>query len=268
MTGPSTDRRSVIFFLLVAFFIFHSPVYAEKYASIIIDDVGNSLLSGRQVLEIKAPITIAILPHTKFAKSIADQAHKQGNEVMLHLPLQSVEHHSPTAGTLTLHMTQAQFIAQLDANLRSIPHIKGVNNHMGSLLTQHPGHMDWLMAELSRRNNLYFVDSRTTRKSIAGQFAEKYQVPNMPRDIFLDPDFRIDTIRQQFQRFLNRANETGFAIAIAHPHPHTLQFIQDNLRQLEDNNIQLIAVSELISKKHARENTKNVASTGTPGAGM
>lgn len=268
MTGPRSTRRSVILFLLVAFFIAQPQAHAEKYASIIIDDLGNSLLSGEQVLEIDAPITIAILPHTRFARTIAEQAHQQGNEVMLHLPLQSVEHHSPTAGTLTLHMTRSQFIRQLDSNLGSIPHIKGVNNHMGSLLTQHPGHMDWLMAELSQRNNLYFVDSRTTRKSIAGQFAEKHQIPHMPRDIFLDPDFRIDTISRQFERFVQIANESGFAIAIAHPHPSTLQFIQDNLKQLEDNNIKLIAVSDLINKKQTRENMKNVASTGTSGPGL
>lgn len=268
MSGPRLIRRPVNILLLVAFFIGTAPGHAEKYASIIIDDLGNSRIHSERVLELSGPLTLAILPHTRFAASLATRAHKDGKEVMLHLPLQSVQHHSHTPGTLTLHMTRARFIDQLDANLRSIPHIRGINNHMGSLLTQHPGHMDWLMAELSRRDGLYFIDSRTTRKSVVAAFADKYDIPHMPRDIFLDPDFRPDTIRRQFARFVNRAYETGFAIAIAHPHPRTLQFIQDNLEQLEKNSIKLVVVSELIKQKLAHEGMSDVASTGTIGGGM
>ena len=117
---------------------------------------------------------------------------------MLHLPLQSIEHHKPTPGTLKLHMTQQQFTQQLRANIASVPHISGINNHMGSLLTQHPGHMDWLMAEVAKYDDVYFVDSLTSSKSLVTEMATSYQVPNLVRDVFLDPDFKPETIRQQF----------------------------------------------------------------------
>ena len=224
-------RRSVILFLLIAFFV--PAVHADKLASIIIDDLGNNLEYGNMAIALPGPITLAFLPHTVFAEELADKAHSSGKEIMLHLPLQSVRHHSHTPGTLKLHMTHNEFIRQLESDIESVPHIKGLNNHMGSLLTQHPGHMDWLMSALAGEGGLYFIDSRTTTKSVASLFAKKYAVPHLDRDIFLDPDFRPETIRREFTRFINKVNQTGYAIAIAHPHPRTIQFIQDHIDELE-----------------------------------
>ena len=259
-------RRSVILFLLVAFFV--PAVHADKLASIIIDDLGNNLEYGNMAIALPGPITLAFLPHTVFAEELADKAHSSGKEIMLHLPLQSVRHHSHTPGTLKLHMTHNEFIRQLESDIESVPHIKGLNNHMGSLLTQHPGHMDWLMSALAGEGGLYFIDSRTTTKSVASLFARKYAVPHLDRDIFLDPDFRPETIRREFTRFINKVNQTGYAIAIAHPHPRTIQFIQDHIDELEGHGIKLVPVSELIANKHIHEETNNVASTGTTGSGL
>ncbi len=261
---PKRYRRSVVLSILIAFFV--PACYADKLASIIIDDLGNNLEYGKKAIDLPGPITLAFLPHTVFATELADKAHRSGKEIMLHLPLQSVSHHSHTPGTLKLHMTHNEFISQLESDMKSVPHIKGINNHMGSLLTQHPGHMNWLMAALANEGNLYFVDSRTTTKSVVSLFAKKHKVPHLDRDIFLDPDFRPETIRREFTRFVNKAQQTGYAIAIAHPHPRTIQFIKEHIYELEQQGIKLVPVSEMITNIHIREETNNVASTGSAGS--
>ena len=96
----------------------------------------------------------------------------------------------------------------------------------------------------------------------------KYNVPHLDRDIFLDPDFRPETIRREFTRFINKVNTTGYAIAIAHPHPHTIQFIKQHLDELEEQGIRLVPVSELIANNHKTGEIRNVASTGTTGPGL
>ena len=259
-------RRSVILLLLIAFFV--PAAYAEKLASIIIDDLGNHLEYGMMAIELPGPVTLAFLPHTAYATELADMAHNSGKEIMLHLPLQSIRHHSNTPGTLKLHMTHREFVLQLESNIASVPHIKGINNHMGSLLTQHPGHMDWLMSALASNRDFYFVDSRTTIKSVASLLANKYKVPHIERDIFLDPDFSRETIRREFTRFINRANQNGYAIAIAHPHPHTIQFIKEHIDELAEQGIKLVPVSRIIADKTNREEPRNVASTGTAASGL
>ena len=242
-------------------------LHAEKFASIIIDDVGNNLEHGRNVIELPVALTIAILPGTTYARELARLATNNRKEVMLHLPMQSVEHHDHAPGRLDLHMTNREFRHQLRQNLSSIPYIRGVNNHMGSLLTRHPGHMAWLMDELSRQGGLYFIDSKTTHKSIADQIALEYDIPSMSRDFFLDPDEEEGTLRRQFDRFIDKANRRGYALAIAHPYPKTIRFLQQHIGELEQAGITVIPVSELI-KTAERKFTNNtgddhVACTGT-----
>lgn len=249
----------------------HADTQGNAVASIIIDDVGNNLEQGMAVVEMPATLTVAILPGTAYAVHLARLARKHRKEVMLHLPMQSVEHHRHSPGTLALHMTEKAFTRQLRHNLGAVPYVRGVNNHMGSLLTRHPGHMAWLMDELSRHGGLYFVDSKTTSKSVADRIAREYRVPVMSRDIFLDPDDRPETLERQFERFIKASLNRGSALAIAHPYPETISFLQQNLHRLEQNGIHLIPVSQLINNKqrmaHKGENP-DVACTGTTCAGM
>jgi len=237
-------------------------VNAEKFASIIIDDLGNSYQHGYDIIKLPGAITLAILPRTNYAKDLARLAIENHKEVMLHLPMQSVENQKPSPGTLDLHMTRKEFTRQLRLNLNSVPYVRGVNNHMGSLLTRHPGHMRWLMDELSHHGRLYFVDSKTTGKSIAGRIAIEHQIPNFTRDIFLDPDYDEKTIKQQFDLFIKKVNQSGYALAIAHPHPKTIKFLQTHLEKLTEQGITLIPVSQLIQKTSSYDRSLNSQQTG------
>ncbi len=249
--------RLFVFVVLLAAF---SAADAEKIASIIIDDLGNNYEQGQTVVNFPAALTLSILPQTTFATTLANQAHANDKEVMLHLPLQSVEHHKHSPGTLTLHMTRHQFDHSLKQDLASVPHVRGINNHMGSLLSQHPGHMDWLMAEISTLDNIYFIDSRTSHKSVIADTASHYRIPNLVRDVFLDPDAKPETIRKQFERFIDVVKRKGYAIAIAHPYPTTLSFLRNNLDKLAEHGIELVPVSKLLE---LRENEKYATCSDT-----
>ena len=260
------QNRLITFASLIFVFIHSPPAQADKLSSIIIDDVGNNLEYGRDVINLPATLTIAILPKTTYAKRLARLAAKNNKEVMLHLPMQSVEHHQHSPGTLDLHMTRSEFREQLRLNLNSVPYVRGVNNHMGSLLTRHPGHMTWLMDELSRRGGLYFIDSKTTSKSIADMIAIENNVPVLSRDFFLDPDHKAETLRQQFDRFIQKVNRHGYALAIAHPYPETIKFLKAHLNELNQHGIKLIPVSDLVrtfNQRNKYPENRHVACTGT-----
>lgn len=243
------------------------PVEANdtKFASIIIDDIGNNLERGKEVINFPVPVTLSILPQTTFSKELAVLAHKQHKEVMLHLPLQSIENLPESPGTLTLHMTHAQFVRQFKLDVTSVPFIKGINNHEGSLLTQHPGYMDWLMRAIATNRSLYFIDSRTTKKTVAAEIATKDGVPNMSRDVFLDDSTSFAALQYQFDRLIKIVNKRGYGIAIAHPHPRTIQFLRKHLPDLKKHGISVIPVSVLLAKK---EGEQHATCTGATCAGM
>ena len=101
--------------------------------------------------------------------------HQAGKEIMLHAPMSTLSDQYLGTGALTLDLSEAEFRATLNAAILQIPHLQGVNNHMGSELTQHPQQMVWLMDEL-KQQGLYFVDSRTSKETVAARIAEEQRV--------------------------------------------------------------------------------------------
>jgi uncharacterized protein len=213
--------------------------------SIIIDDMGKTLDAGQRALRLPGPVACAFLPQAPHTRELATAAHTVGKEVMLHLPMDSVDGRRLDAGAVTLNMTRREFVDVVEANLAAVPYVQGVNNHMGSLLTRHPGHMLWLMREL-QRHGLFFVDSRTTVATVARQVAFENDIPSTERNVFLDNELGRQQLDYQFDRLLRLARKYGSAVAIGHPHAQTLALLERRLPALQRQGIQLVPVAEVI----------------------
>jgi polysaccharide deacetylase 2 family uncharacterized protein YibQ len=221
--------------------------------ALIIDDLGNQYSQDSEAIKLTGPVTCAFLPYAPFTRVLAEQAHAGRKEVMLHLPMEALNEEPREAGELTLDMTRLQFIQTLQGDLASVPHVSGINNHKGSLLTRHPGHMAWLMQGMSQQGGLFFVDSRTTAATVARQLATEYRIPSIDRRVFLDNQQTTRAIQAQFRRLLDIARRDGTALGIGHPHTETLAVLRQELARLDDYNIQLVPVSRLIEIEHRRK---------------
>jgi polysaccharide deacetylase 2 family uncharacterized protein YibQ len=229
-----------------------SPPAAEPVVGIIIDDLGDRLDTGAEAVSLPGPVTCSFLPHTPYAKRLAIRAHRRGKEVMLHLPMEAVTGNRLGPGGLTLDMTHKAFVRTVRADLTSIPYARGINNHMGSLLTRHPGDMAWLMEEIATLGGLYFVDSRTTVETVALQVAHENRVPSASRDVFLDDDRDPRAIRRQLARLLTIARTTGKGVAIGHPYPETLRVLKQIIPHLHEYGVRLVPMSVLITPQDDR----------------
>ncbi len=218
-------------------------------AALIIDDLGNQWQAGVRSIELPAAVTLAVLPHTPYARRLAERARAAGREVILHLPMQAKGGIDPGPGALRLDMDEPTVRDTIRADLASVPGVAGVNNHMGSLLTRHPGHMTWLMEELAGREDLYFIDSRTTAHTVAQRMAEEQGVASARRRVFLDPQQDPEIIAEQFERFVAIAQEEGGTIAIGHPYPETLELLERELPRLRDRGVVIVPASELVSER-------------------
>lgn len=221
--------------------------------SIIIDDLGEDLHAGRRAINLPGPLAYSLLPHTTYVRDLAKAAHRRNKEVLLHLPMQTVDGRDVGRGGLTLDMTEHELARMLREDIASVPHVVGINNHMGSLLTRHPGHMLWLMREINRHGDLFFVDSRTTVTTVAQQVANENGVPNLRRDVFLDHDPDPDFIARQFRQLLHVARRQGWALGIGHPYATTLDFLEQHLPRLGEYGVRLVPVSSLINKQHTND---------------
>jgi len=151
-------------------------------------------------------------------------------------------------GALTLNMTQREFTQTLEININAVQNIIGINNHMGSLLTRHPGHMQWLM-NIIKKNEYIYVDSLTSADSVAKKIAEENQIPFLSRDIFLDNKKDLEYITNKFIELVAIAKEEGSALAIGHPHSNTIEILSRFLKDIDKYGVKLIGIKSLIKKR-------------------
>ena len=237
--------RRLIFSLFV---LFSGDALADPpRIAIISDELGYHFANGKRAIALPGPITFSFLPGSPSARVLANHAHASGKEVLLHLPLQADtadERQEPSE--IDLEMSQARVGDTFTQALEAVPHAVGINSHRGSLLTRHPGHMTWLMQEIAKREQLFFIDSYTTHHSIALQIARETGIDAVKRDVFLDPDRAPETVAREFERMKVLARQRGQVVAIGHPYPSTLELLERELPRLIEEGFELVSVSELV----------------------
>jgi polysaccharide deacetylase 2 family uncharacterized protein YibQ len=224
---------------------------ARAQVSIIIDDLGEQHAAGLRAIALPGPVAVAFLPGGRFTPDQAGLAHRQGKEVLLHLPLQPGGSARPHPAALRADSGPEQLREAVRRALDAVPHAAGVNNHQGSLLTQLDQPMDWLMREVAARPGLYFVDSRTSALSVAYRAARWHGVPATERNVFLDTYRGEAHVRASLEELALKALRNGSALAIGHPYPETLKVLAEELPRLARYGVRLVAPSELIARQSA-----------------
>jgi len=203
------------------------PDVALHGIALILDDAGYDLSRVRRVLALPFPVAISVLPDAPHAREVAEMAHRQGHTVMLHVPMQFIgQPDGVDDGFLRTTMGRAEIKRRIEQALTRVPYVAGINNHMGSLLTSMAAPMRWVM-EVCRRRGLFFVDSRTSKETVAAVQARQAGLRWAERRVFLDHDpARLDASWQLALRYLAR---DGYCVVIMHPHEATLAFLEHRL---------------------------------------
>lgn len=238
-------RRGLLVTLL---FLFSGASLADvPRVAIIIDDLGYHLANGRRAIELPGAVTFSFLPGAPRANVLAQHAFDHGKEVLLHLPLQAPSDEGRSEPSeIGIDMSRERLSHVFNEALQSVPHVTGINSHRGSLMTRHPGHMQWLMEEIVGHESLFFIDSYTHHESVALQIAREMGVDAVRRDVFLDPDRSPETVAREFERMKALAKRRGRVVAIGHPYPATLELLERELPLLAEQGFELVNVSELV----------------------
>jgi uncharacterized protein len=213
---------------------------------IIIDDLGHDRASADALFAMPFALTVSVLPHLPFSAAVAEEAYRRGDQVLLHLPMESeADGAKPEQIELHAGMNSAQVGESLAGMLDTVPHTVGVNNHQGSRATSDSALMAELMLALHERG-LFFIDSRTTAATVAYDAAKRAGVPAASRKVFLDDTPSRDAVLAQLDLAARDASRDGFAIAIGHPHPTTIAALAEGVPRLEARGIRLAFASEVI----------------------
>lgn len=220
----------------------------KNKVALIMDDMGYSLDAIYDILSLQEPITVAIIPFSPLGEQTAQIAHQNGLEILLHLPLESInntEANNSIEGIICTDMSEQEIITLVERNLDQVPYISGVNNHMGSKVTPNESLMHIILQRLKQRD-LFFVDSRTTGKSVAYDVAIQLKIPAAQRHVFLDSELDEGYIREKLIELFILAQKRGEAVGICHPLPETLKVLKEYFRLAKEYDVTPVFISELV----------------------
>lgn len=217
--------------------------------AIIVDDLGADRRVMQNFLELKLNLTPAILPNVANARAVAEMAHAQGLEILLHMPMEPKDFPAadPGEGALMVELATAEVQDRLRDYLHTVPWVAGANNHMGSRFTESREGMIGVLQVL-KDQGLFFVDSRTTADSVGIAEAKKMKIPYAGRDLFLDNEVSVEAIRRQIRKLIALAKEKGSAIGICHPHHETCVALKKEAASFEAAGVTVVPVSTLLQR--------------------
>jgi len=209
--------------------------------TIVVDDLGYDLAVVKRLVALPFPVAISVLPFSPYARQAAEIAHDAGRVVMLHMPMAPERDHyrqSMVDGFLHEDMDEEQVRGLLEKALERVPHVAGINNHMGSALTSSHEHMRWVMSFCQERG-LFFIDSRTKANSVAAEEARNAGIKWAERSVFLDHEPELPAMRSAWEHAMAKAVGRG-AIVIGHPHANTLTFLEGMIPENEQQRITMV----------------------------
>lgn len=240
------------------------PIRAPKGVAriaIIIDDMGVDKRRSREVVKLRSPLTLAWLPYADNVDEQARKAMDRGHELFVHMPMQAMNPDLDLGPQgLETGLSIEEFTTRLEDNLKAFDGYVGVNNHMGSRLTQNRQAMRLVMDRL-KEDDLIFIDSRTIATSVAAEEAEAAGLRYAVRHVFLDHDPSEKGLSYALSETERIARDYGAAIAIGHPKDTTIKALQAWLPTLEEKGFQLVPASALTKRaQHTQKDTETLPS--------
>jgi uncharacterized protein len=196
-----------------------APPPAKK-AAIVIDDFGNQMQGTQEMLDLPIPFTVAVMPFLPTSKEDAELAHSRGKDVIIHMPMEPVKGKKSWLGpgAITTDLSDEEIRKRVEAAVDEVPHAVGMNNHMGSKVTADKRIMR-IILQVCKERQLYFLDSRTTGKSVIGELAAELGLPTAANGLFFDDQYTMEHIMKQAELFKKKLEKHETLIAIGHVGP-------------------------------------------------
>jgi hypothetical protein len=230
-----------------------APTVAGKaMIAVVVDDMGVDQRRSAEMVKLPGALTLSYLPYGRDLPRQTAEARAAGHELLVHVSMEPLDPKiKPGPNALTVDLPEEEIRRRLGWALDAFGGYVGINNHMGSRFTSERPGMDVVMDEL-RARGLLFLDSRTVQHSVGATVASAHGVPHAGRHFFLDNELSIAEVNRQLAETERVARQTGFAVAIGHPHDVTIAALRAWLPTLEERGFVLVPISAVVEHLEAR----------------
>ena len=214
--------------------------------AIVIDDLGENMQVVHALLDLRIPLAFAIWPHARFARETALTAHAAGCVVLIHQPMEALRATAkPGPNPLRVSMPRDRMEAIFQQSLTYVPHVEGLNNHMGSRFTSRPEDVR-LFCEIIAGSGLFVLDSVTHPASVLYEEAHAAGIPAARRDIFLDDTPGKTVVLARLREATRLALHGKQVIAIGHPQADTLAALRE-WNSTRDPGLRLLSLRDCLT---------------------
>ncbi|WP_339290348.1 divergent polysaccharide deacetylase family protein [Paenibacillus sp. FSL E2-0201] len=220
--------------------------------AIIIDDFGNGMKGTDEMFSLPIKLTVAVMPFLPTSVKDATRAHERGDDVLVHLPMEPRQGNPKWLGpgAILAKMSDEEVRQKVEAALDNVPYAIGINNHMGSKITGDERIMAVILSVCKERG-LFFVDSKTNYRSVAGNMAYRMGLPRVENHIFLDDTHTASHVLKQMGLVKDLAKDQRFCVTIGHVGvfgKETAAGIRSGIEQMKDN-VEFIGISDLVKNE-------------------
>ncbi len=240
-------QRSFLSTISFAFVLIFSPIgadAAEAKLSLVIDDIcGGAWPASYKAVKLAdaIPVALSVMPNGEEAcrKSLWRYKMPKNATLMLHMPMQPKGHENPGDEAILASDDETAVERKLNEAWVKVPSARGINNHMGSAVTNNEAKMRIITAWAADRN-LFYIDSATAPfhacKVTSGQCARN--------DMFLDNKQEYRAIADQLEKARKLSLKSGrTVIVIGHPHPKTIEILNAYIRK---NRVKFVPVKDAL----------------------
>lgn len=190
---------------------------SKNVLAIVIDDFGNDMKGTEEMLELPIPLTVAVMPFLPTTQDDAKLAYAKGHEVIIHIPMEPKRGKKSWLGpgAITTDLSDEEIRNRIEDAIKDVPHAVGMNHHMGSKVTEDKRIMR-IILEVCKEHNLFYLDSKTTDKSVIPEIATELSVPYLENNLFFDHVYTEQHIYKQASTLVEKLKGTEGLIAIGH----------------------------------------------------
>jgi polysaccharide deacetylase 2 family uncharacterized protein YibQ len=208
--------------------------------AIIVDNLGDDLLTARTLAGIEAPLTFAVRPAQPFSKEVAELARLFGREVLMQLPQQAGRAATP------LLNDRAEVERWFSENLTGIPHAVGVADDP-TPATGNTERRQWILSA-AKDNNLFVMET-------AGEGTDNCEtataalVPCVQGSRLSDDNSDEDSIRKQLDGVLRAARMHGDVVVVGDATSALVAAVRSAIPAFAAAGVELVPVSTVVAEQ-------------------
>lgn len=222
----------------------------KRQVAIVIDDFGNGMAGTEEMMKLPVKFTAAIMPFMPTTKRDAEMSHLLGHDVIVHMPMEPVKGLRKWLGpgALTTNLSDEEVRKRVEAAIDDVPYAVGMNNHMGSKVTADERMMR-IVLSVCKERGLFFLDSRTTYKTVVPKVARELGVSLVSNDVFLDDVYTAQHIAKKLSELRKHLESHDIGVTIGHVGPPGLKTAAVLRRSIPamQSKVDFVKLSELVN---------------------